>query len=73
MPTYVYFMGIILMTEPKKYKSVAVDVPTYVMLKKIAESYDRPIVAQMRRMIKSEYNQKFGNELKESGIASAKR
>ena len=61
------------MAEPKKYKSVAVDVPTYVMLKKIAESYDRPIVAQMRRMIKSEYNQKFGNELKESGIASAKR
>lgn len=60
------------MADPKKYKSVAVDVPTYVMLKKIADSYDRPIIAQMRRMIKTEYIQQFGNEMKEGGIVSAK-
>ena len=60
------------MTDPKKYKSVAVDVPTYVMLKKIAEAYDRPIIAQMRRMIKTEYTQQFGSELKDGGIGSAK-
>jgi hypothetical protein len=60
------------MADPKKYKSVAVDLPTYVMLKKMAESYDRPIIAQMRRMIKNEYNLQFGNELKDGGIGSAK-
>lgn len=60
------------MADPKKYKSIAVDVPTYVMLKKISESYDRPIIAQMRRMIKTEYTQQFGNEMKEGGIVSAK-
>lgn len=60
------------MADPKKYKSVAIDLPTYVMLKKMAESYDRPIIAQMRRMIKNEYSLQFGNELKDGGIGSAK-
>lgn len=60
------------MADPKKYKSVAMDLPTYHMLKKIADSHDRPIIAQMRRMVKAAYNEKFTDEIRELGIGSAK-
>ena len=48
------------------------DLPTYHMLKKIADSHDRPIIAQMRRMVKAAYNEKFTDEIRELGIGSAK-
>jgi len=61
------------MPDTKKYKSVAVDIPTYNKLKKLSLSNHRYIRQEISRMTHEAYLMKFGNEIAEMGIGSTRK
>jgi hypothetical protein len=67
-------MGMIVMTDPKKFKSIGLDIDTYTKLLRICEDEDRNMRQQLSRMVKDEYNRRYGEAPvpKISGIAVAK-
>lgn len=49
------------MTDTSKYKSVAVDIPTYNKLRKLSESNHRYIRQEISRMTSEAYKAQFGD------------
>ena len=60
------------MPTSKKFKSVGVDIATYNMLQKLAEKNDRYVGQEIKHLTKIAYNEKFGDDVRELGIGSAK-
>ena len=61
------------MASNEKWKSVSVKIDTYAKIKKIAQDEDRKIGPQISNLVKKEYESRYGNEIKDMGIGSAKR
>ena len=61
------------MASNEKWKSVSVDIKTYKQLKKIAVDEDRKVGQQITNLVKKEYESRFGSEIKDMGIGSAKQ
>ena len=61
------------MANNEKWKSVSVGIKTYKQLVKIAEEEDRKVGQQIANLVKKEYESRYGNEIKDMGIGSAKR
>ena len=61
------------MASNEKWKSVSVNIDTYAKIKKIAQDEDRKIGQQISNLVKKEYESRYGNEIKDMGIGSAKR
>ena len=61
------------MASNEKWKSVSVDIKTYKQLKKIAVDEDRKVGQQITNLVKKEYESRYGNEIKDMGIGSAKQ
>ena len=61
------------MASNEKWKSVSVGIKTYKQLVKIAEEEDRKVWQQIANLVKKEYESRYGNEIKDMGIGSAKR
>jgi|TARA_B100000900_G_scaffold387972_1_gene379654 hypothetical protein len=61
------------MASNEKWKSVSVDIKTYNQLKKIALSEDRKVGQQITNLVKREYESRYGNDIKDMGIGSAKQ
>ena len=61
------------MASNEKWKSVCVGIKTYKQLVKIAEEEDRKVGQQIANLVKKEYESRYGNEIKDMGIGSAKR
>ena len=61
------------MASNKKWKSVSVGIKTYKQLVKIAEEEDRKVGQQIANLVKKEYESRYGNEIKDMGIGSAKQ
>ena len=60
-------MGIIIMPDTTKFKSVAVDLPTYNKLVKISEDEHRNVRQQIGKLAADEFDKKYG----QGGIGSA--
>ena len=61
------------MASNEKWKSVCVDIKTYKQLKKIAVDEDRKVGQQITNLVKKEYESRYGSEIKDMGIGSAKQ
>jgi|TARA_Y100001938_G_C8056812_1_gene414867 hypothetical protein len=61
------------MASNEKWKSVSVDIKTYKQLKKIAVDEDRKVGQQITNLVKKEYESRYGSEIKDMGIGSAKQ
>ena len=61
------------MASNEKWKSVSDGIKTYKQLVKIAEEEDRKVGQQIANLVKKEYESRYGNEIKDMGIGSAKR
>ena len=61
------------MASNEKWKSVSVDIKTYKQLKKIAVDEDRKVGQQITNLVKKEYESRYGSEIKDMGIVSAKQ
>ena len=61
------------MASNEKWKSVSVDIKTYKQLKKIAVDEDRKGGQQITNLVKKEYESRYGSEIKDMGIGSAKQ
>tara|TARA_A100001391_G_C4970948_1_gene252633 strand:- start:351 stop:581 length:231 start_codon:yes stop_codon:yes gene_type:complete len=61
------------MASNEKWKSVSVGIKTYKQLVKIAEEEDRKVGQQIANLVKKEYESRYGNEIKDMGIGSAKQ
>jgi hypothetical protein len=72
MPQLWLSMGVSVMTDITKYKSVAVDIATYNKLRKLAESNHRYIRQEISRMTGEAYKEKFG-DVAALGIGSASK
>tara|TARA_R100000995_G_scaffold84883_1_gene65506 strand:+ start:2164 stop:2355 length:192 start_codon:yes stop_codon:yes gene_type:complete len=60
------------MASNEKWKSVSVGIKTYKQLVKIAEEEDRKVGQQIANLVKKEYELRYGNNISELGLASAK-
>ena len=61
------------MASNEKWKSVSVDIRTYKQLVKIAEEEDRKVGQQIANLVKNEFGARYGNQIKDMGIGSAKQ
>ena len=61
------------MASNEQWKSVSVGIKTYKQLVKIAEEEDRKVGQQIANLVKKEYESRYGNEIKDMGIGSAKQ
>jgi len=61
------------MASNEKWKSVSVGIKTYKQLVKIAEEEDRKVGQQIANLVKKEYETRYGNEIRDMGIGSAKQ
>ena len=61
------------MASNEKWISVSVDIKTYKQLKKIAVDEDRKVGQQITNLVKKEYESRYGSEIKDMGIGSAKQ
>ena len=61
------------MASNEKWKSVSVDIRTYKQLVKIAEEEDRKVGQQIANLVKKEFGARYGNQIKDMGIGSAKQ
>ena len=61
------------MASNEKWKSVSVNVDTYAKIKKIAQDEDRKIGQQISNLVKKEFESRYGGDIKDMGIGSAKQ
>ena len=52
-------MGVIVMTDPKKFKSIGIDTDTYHKLKRICEDERRNIRQQISIWVDKDYSNRF--------------
>ncbi len=60
------------MASNEKWKSVSVGIKTYKQLVKIADEEDRKVGQQIANLVKKEYEARYGNNISELGLGSAK-